>query len=451
MLKPSDIIEHIKEQTRKNSREMFLKELKEFQYNYYEILDRLTDVGNALIDGKTPNDNSYCYFMGFIEVYTEFIYVLNKYDLEKYGDIDEKKIRNNLEIVYDKYKDLIAKWKKSYEEKNNTKFKILDSTYEFIDPIEEYRNEEGIYGKPLVGKKHKQKQFEKIDKMFQNDQNILIKESYDFSNTDEMKRKVSGLVPIYIIFNNSSHIISKIITKFTKGDFSHASLSLTGMDQIISFGDGKKNNGIQVENIYEFYSNRKPDRIKIISFFVTEYDYEKIYEILTRFRKQFKKYRYSYRGLILFPFLPSVPPHHSLWNKKEFFCSQFLSWCLGNITKAITNINISPNDLNRIIDESEVMNTLVLFDGKVEDFDEELIYKFEDALGIDKEKTNIKVKRRVESKKEINITNFFKESDNDIISELLGALCDYVYDEIDTDDEEKFTYINKLNMIINSY
>jgi hypothetical protein len=278
----------------------------------------------------------------------------------------------------------------------------------------------------------------------------LIKETYDFNNSDDLKRKTSGLIPVYIIFNNSGALISKIITKFTKGDFSHSSLSLTGMDEIISFGDGNKNNGIQVENIYEFYSSRSPERLKVVAFFVSERDYEKIYEVLARFRKQFKKYRYSYKGLILFPFLPSVPPHNSLWEKDKFFCSQFLSWCLGNITKAITDVNISPNDLNKIIDESEVMNTLVLFDGKTEDFDEEMIYKFEKSLDINKNKLNKKVKRNIDSKKEINMTNFFKESGDDLISELTADLINLVYQE-ELSEDEKYRYNNKLNMVINAY
>lgn len=269
----------------------------------------------------------------------------------------------------------------------------------------------------------------------------------DFKN---IKQKVKGLVPIYIVFNDSEAIVSKIINKFTKGDFSHTSLSLTGMDEIISFGAENKNNGIQVENIYEFYSNRNPKKIKIISFFVSEKDYEKISEVLLRFRNQFKKYKYSYRGLILFPFLPSVPPSDGLWKKNKFFCSQFLSWCLSNVTKAITDINISPNDLNRIIEESDINETLVLYDGNVEDFNENLIHEFEDSLNINKEKINTKVKKKIKNKKEINITNFFKESDNDIISDLLNSIYEFIYLN-DNQEEEKYGYINKVNMIINSY
>lgn len=290
------------------------------------------------------------------------------------------------------------------------------------------------------------------DILFENDfyEEELISESYEFNNVDELKKRTSGLVPVYVIFNNSGALISKIITKFTKGDFSHSSLSLTGMDEIISFGDGKKNNGIQIENIYEFYSNRHPDRLKVVAFFVSERDYEKIYEVVSRFRKQFKKYKYSYKGLILFPFLPSVPPHNNLWEKDTFFCSQFLSWCLGNVTKAISDINISPNDLNKIIDESEVMNTLTLFDGKVDDFDEDMVYKFENSLGINKSKLNQKVKRNIDDKKEINITNFFKESPDDLISELTNDLFGLVYQE-ELSEDEKYRYNNKLNMVVNAY
>lgn len=274
--------------------------------------------------------------------------------------------------------------------------------------------------------------------------NKPINETLTIDITDNIKNKIKNMIPIYIIFNNSHSWKSKLIAKFTKGPYSHVSLSFLGLSEIISFGDNKKNNGIIIENIYEFYSNRKPSKLKVIALFLPYNDYKKIYKIVSEFRKNIRKYRYSLKELLLFPFLPKRSPR-DIKDKEKYFCSQFVIWALGNISDKISNINVDPNTVSEMLSDTKDFIKLILFEGDVNDFDEEFITEFENSIKVDKNKIHNKIE------KDIGIERIFylKES-NDIVYDdnyILGILNEVVYEKIG-DDNNNSKYINKLNELI---
>lgn len=304
---------------------------------------------------------------------------------------DNNELEELLSLYMDSFYLRKSKFYNEFQEKYKEFMECLNEDPEFKDIIEDYFFSENM------------NEYE-----FEEDE--LYYESTSIEINSDIKNKVEDKYPVYIIFNNSTSWYSKLITKFTKGDYSHASLSLSGVDEMISFEGDPTENGLIVENFYEMLSRRKPEYIKINALMVTEEQYIKIAKLVKKFKQNAKQYKYNYKGIVTFHLkkvMNKVQKTSQLtWENTHFFCSQFVGWLVANISNIVDDVNVSPVGLSKKIENSS--DTLTVFDGVVDDFNVNLVKDFEDLFR--------KQKRRI--RKKLQPATKQLEIDNDAIDKM---------------------------------
>jgi hypothetical protein len=218
-------------------------------------------------------------------------------------------------------------------------------------------------------------------------ENIALDNKPRFVEFDkELKDTFKDKIPIYILFNSADHMISKLITFFTRGDFSHASLA-TGMDKIHSFGMTTRGDGVEINNILEFLSLKNPRYFKVIAIPVDRHTYIKMRIILKHFEDSVRKFKYSRKKLFMFPFTPSRK-YGSVHNS-EFICTEFVMYTLnvaGFNSKDIS-VKISPSGLSSKLDK----NHTTLYNGSGYDFPLSYIQSFENHICYNRKKMDLEV------------------------------------------------------------
>lgn len=120
---------------------------------------------------------------------------------------------------------------------------------------------------------------------------------------------------VIVLLSETFGRYDKVIRRFSRSEYSHASISLNGED-FFSFN----NRGFVAEHPH--HMKRKCKNI-CISFSVTEEEYEKLQDEISTFQKECEKYRYSSVGVVLC-FL-----HIPFKFKNKYFCSQFVAEVLA--------------------------------------------------------------------------------------------------------------------------
>lgn len=149
-----------------------------------------------------------------------------------------------------------------------------------------------------------------------------------FLNLSEAKlpttEKLKSTIYICLITGNS--FMSPIIKDFTNSPFSHVGLSFDdSMNEIYTFNT----TGFDKES---FYNNKRYTPETPFSIYTVEVDSVKSAEfkaVLDDMYSQKKNYRYNYLG-ILTMFLSGK--NKSFTNSNSFFCSEFTSWALEQMT-----------------------------------------------------------------------------------------------------------------------
>jgi hypothetical protein len=80
----------------------------------------------------------------------------------------------------------------------------------------------------------------------------------DITEAVKSEKKIKDKVPIFFIFNGGNNVLSRSIMLFTQSNFSHVSLSTSGLDEIISFATTSQNFGLVVKLII----SSNPDVLK---------------------------------------------------------------------------------------------------------------------------------------------------------------------------------------------
>ncbi|QVY63762.1 hypothetical protein J1899_12895 [Cytobacillus gottheilii] len=150
---------------------------------------------------------------------------------------------------------------------------------------------------------------------------------------------------IYLILTDTGTIFTRLIKMYTRKPYNHASLSFDShFLQVYSFGRKRQRNPFIGGFVKESVSKGLLQNAScaIYSCHVTEEQYQKMQEFISKIEMEKHRYRYNLLGVFALPFQKKINRSHA------FFCSQFVSTVLseGNVV----NLNkpacfVTPHDL----------------------------------------------------------------------------------------------------------
>ncbi len=235
--------------------------------------------------------------------------------------------------------------------------------------------------------------------------------SIEESATIPEEKKVNDKLPIFFLFNGGDNALSKAIMLFTRSDFSHVSISLNGISEIVSFGTTRQNHGLVVENWFDFCHIRNPKNIAVHFIDVPLKEYEKIKHTIEYHKANTKDYYYSFKKLFTAPFRRILKPEEE---SNGFICSEFVYYLL-NGTSVIDDLTdkdkndwfITPKDFRNSI----LKNSTVLFSGLFTDFNPKLVSHVFSLYTDEVLKKKVHIDKKIESK--------FKQDQTDDIKQQL--------------------------------
>ena len=154
---------------------------------------------------------------------------------------------------------------------------------------------------------------------------------------------------IYIVLTYSGTILSRIVKRYTKKEYSHVSISLDKeLNQMYSFGRLNPYNpffgGVVKESPkYGFFKRFYNTKSKIYTLEITEEEYNNIKRNIYNIYNEKEKYHFNMIGLMAVPLNVKVKRNHS------FYCAEFVKYVLE---KSIMGIKlpeiIKPQDFETI-------------------------------------------------------------------------------------------------------
>jgi len=157
---------------------------------------------------------------------------------------------------------------------------------------------------------------------------------------------------VYIILTYTGTWLAKIVRYYTKREYSHVSISLDeNLQRMYSFG--RKNpyiafwGGFVHESAkYGTFKRFKNTKALIYQVYVSEEQYERLSELILKFKKKRKLYRFNVLGLMGVAF--------SKKRKKEnyFYCAEFVQYMLEQtkVVKEPLPEVIKPEDFKKVPD-----------------------------------------------------------------------------------------------------
>lgn len=194
----------------------------------------------------------------------------------------------------------------------------------------------------------------------------------DYDIIEESSKKET-IYPVHVILVKGDSAISKVITKITPGEFSHAGLALDNdLERIYSFNFDNKikfGGGFSLESIKDYPKN---NRLAVYTVFVTKQAYDTIEKNINNLLNGIKHTSYSIINLISFPFR-----NVNINMSDSMICSQFVDSILKIANLDFTNTvssKVSPNKLYFSMNNNpKVFKT---FDGIAKDYDVKKINRF---------------------------------------------------------------------------
>ena len=166
---------------------------------------------------------------------------------------------------------------------------------------------------------------------------------------------------IYILLMQTNTLVEKSIRVFTRYKYGHVAISLDkSCNTIYSFGRRRVHTILfggftEEKKDGAFYSYFNKSRCKIYELEVTDEQFGNVEEIINEMKRNYKKYKYDYVGIILRYF--RIP----IKFKNKFVCTTFVASVLEktNIYKFKKNIHfVRPKDIEEIDNLKEVYNGL---------------------------------------------------------------------------------------------
>ncbi|WP_312096573.1 hypothetical protein [Niallia sp.] len=167
---------------------------------------------------------------------------------------------------------------------------------------------------------------------------------------------------IYLVFTDTGTYFTRLIKFFTKRPYNHASLSMDAdLYHVYSFGRKNIRNPFEGGFVREEMGNEffHSARATIYRCSVTEEQYQKTRQLITRFDEQRDQYKYNLLGLFAIALKKQ-------WSRKNAFCcSQFVAFVLeeAGIIRFEKSISlVTPQDL------SELTSMDAVFEGELADY-----------------------------------------------------------------------------------
>lgn len=154
---------------------------------------------------------------------------------------------------------------------------------------------------------------------------------------------------IYIVLTHTGTILSQIIKKYTKDEFSHVSIALDSeLKQMYSFGRLNPYNPFWGGFVHEYidkgtFKRFDQTRANIYSLKITDEQYEKIKNKIKHFETEKDNYTFNILGLFAVGFHKRIKKAHS------FYCAEFVKYLLdeAKIDTALPE-TVKPEDFKEI-------------------------------------------------------------------------------------------------------
>lgn len=165
---------------------------------------------------------------------------------------------------------------------------------------------------------------------------------------------------IYIVLTHTGTILSQIIKKYTKDEFTHASISLDmDLNEMYSFGRLNPYNAFWGGFIHEYinkgtFKRFYNTRTKIYSLEITEEQYEEVKNIIKQIQENKKIYKFNTLGLFAVGF------HKRIEKENSFYCAEFVKYTLEK-AKIDTKLPeaVKPEDFKNIEGLQEIYSGLL--------------------------------------------------------------------------------------------
>ena len=198
------------------------------------------------------------------------------------------------------------------------------------------------------------------------------------------KERVIHIQKIYIILTHTGTVLSKIIKKWTKDEFSHVSIALDeDLEKMYSFGrlnpynpfwGGFVQEGIHIGTFKRF----KKTEAFVYSLEITHQQYMKIRNEIKKIKEHKKEYCFNVLGLLAVGFHRKFQPNHS------FYCAEFVKYILekADIKTNLPQI-VKPEDFKYI------KGYKVIYKGKLRKYNQKKIKEYIiKCIEISKKRTN---------------------------------------------------------------
>lgn len=165
---------------------------------------------------------------------------------------------------------------------------------------------------------------------------------------------------VYIVLTHTGTILSRIIKRYTKDEFSHVSISLDiYLKEMYSFGRLNPYNALWGGFIHEYidkgtFKRFYKTKTKIYSLEITDKQYENIKNNIEKIKKDKKHYKFNMLGLLAVGFNKKIKKEHS------FYCAEFIKYVLENagIETELPEI-VKPEDFKNISQLQEIYKGLL--------------------------------------------------------------------------------------------
>lgn len=165
---------------------------------------------------------------------------------------------------------------------------------------------------------------------------------------------------IYIVLTHTGTILSRMIRRYTKDEFSHCSISLDiDLNEMYSFGRLNPYNAFYGGFVHEYinkgtFKRFYNTRARIYSVQITDEQYSKIAENIKFIEKNKAEYNFNVWGLFAAGFGKKIT------NKKGFYCSEFVKYILetAGVKTGLGDI-ATPEDFKNMIGLSEIYDGLL--------------------------------------------------------------------------------------------
>ena len=165
---------------------------------------------------------------------------------------------------------------------------------------------------------------------------------------------------IYFILTDSGTLISKIVKTLMKDEFGHVSISLDKeLTQMYSFARLNPYNAFYGGFIQEYvhegtFKRFKNTKSKIIALDVTDWQYEKIEEIINNFKENKKQYKFNIIGLFAVYFNKKIS------RENYYYCAEFVKY-ISEEARLYLNLPdiVRPDHFKNIKGIDEIYNGLL--------------------------------------------------------------------------------------------